>query len=416
MMIYERFEYEEGTSLNEAYIGKTPNIGRMEDALTRVMNVNKLQGAAEAMKCSAMQEFTNAICDQFGFVDAVVTIIPSAIINAFTFPVDINSKILRERDDIIFYDGKKGLSFNKKYKFKFRLVLYSKIMEVTTPAQLMSAVLHEIGHSFKIVTSFYQTGWVGQIIDKYLVDYIKDDKISADKNDSLTEIFKLATKMISALPKSFQSIIKIYLLLHKVDSLYLSLKDLFKNNALKNIGNIAYNGLLTAGGSRTSSGAMQGMSGLGAEYFSDSFAAMYGYGADAATAFERMERTDTLIENILGIMTMPYRLVSNVTHPDAVSRVLNIIAQYEKTIATEKSLTKEQKEFLKEQIEQAKKTVERMQTLDFKSKKVSIFSAAISKLLHSTILSDRKEQLYDMTDYDFGIMKNDKIKKTNMKK
>ena len=161
---------EELIALNEMYFGKSTNLLKVEDLLTkfkhqyRKFKYKDMNTFRKMTKDPLLKKAGEAIADEFGFKEVAITISRTSMVNAYTipFPVDSkgnsydieNKKITNSqlRDAVIVTND--GFKFNKK-KFPVNLlvvftagIIFEDFLDIPS---LMGILMHEIGHNFSSV-------------------------------------------------------------------------------------------------------------------------------------------------------------------------------------------------------------------------------------------------------------------------
>ena len=156
---------EELISFNEAYFGKPQSLLDLEDYIEKLRakypyTANYLCSHTEDRKMMLNDEIIktkipNCIIKTFGYNDVVVGVSVTHKINAFTivYPTKENKS---KKDPTVLVTNK-GFSFDRNgEKVNMALLLTLGLLfpreddMVFTPAQIVSVILHEIGHSFSV--------------------------------------------------------------------------------------------------------------------------------------------------------------------------------------------------------------------------------------------------------------------------
>lgn len=156
---------ENNMPLNEAYFGKTKELLAAEQQLDKFRN-KYIEKYVLNMKVNSdpdLLKFDRMMEDIFGFGCFTLHIHNESIANAFTLPIDYRYDT---KPNTIIAD-EHGFKFKKDMEYSCILGVYSGIIfnpNFTTP-EVMSIILHEIGHNFNssinkpsgIMIGFYKT-------------------------------------------------------------------------------------------------------------------------------------------------------------------------------------------------------------------------------------------------------------------
>ena len=392
--------------VNEAYFGKTKEVLAIEqavhdlrepyliDRLDHNLNINtytpKIKHDPNRMKLQ------QAICDAFGFEDALIEVQSTAMPNFGTYAasscIDLGSKKLKNA----LKSSKSGFRYDKSAKILFNMQMNTGILldSDITDAEITAGILHEIGHNFSpaISRGVYATSMFPAITwVSLMVAYITDRMISGIYDRGRSTIGQDISDIVySALINTNVG--------HKVKSAV----DYFVHDAAKTISReCPAIGVMLGGASTAVSiviAAIQAVmsfmsslipiryswlpmnalhrilrgitrpTGYEDEKFADAFASSYGYGAELNSFLVKLreykyslgaiDQYMPVYSAMVAVYQLPFIAVLNALdeHPSDAARADHTIRQLKRELAEDKTL----KPSTRKKIEQDIKNIENM--------------------------------------------------------
>ena len=152
--------------VEEAYVGKQPNILAMEKCIDRLrkkyyerMDIFDLVLMKNVEHDAEWQRLKELIEDQFGFYSVTLTMFEilqtgmGSTPNACTLPLHFDPVYMAKLRANLRVDSK-HIRFDKKAEFCTMICLNPKLVfsKELTSAEVMAVILHEIGHNFEVAT------------------------------------------------------------------------------------------------------------------------------------------------------------------------------------------------------------------------------------------------------------------------
>lgn len=399
----------ENQLLNEVYFGKTNSIVKMKETFDKLYEYIK-NNKTPPYREDFYMELCKMVEKQWGFKSFRLIIHGRDIDNAYTLPVSTSLKNYKSITDL-FILKKDNISLNPKYKLSTYVCIYRGEFINGTSDQAFATLLHEVGHSFQGVVnqtlSRTTSGIKKSVSDITLRQIYKSEIVdtidAVDKVIEDDEEFKSATTRyeneVNYAPKEMGMFGKFIMNANAIAGLPFSLaRGLGRAIALP----------FVLGKYVDSSKTVSTFNGIGNEYFSDSFAAMYGYGSSIASGLinSRMKNDKSYAKNILAnvysLIYLPDSFILT-THPDTFSRAMSVLSHYEYELTNNKDLLspsdikeiegqiEELRNMLKTNLEDAKK----------------IEGIKIGRKLYRIIFNKFYYKVFkknfDDSDYDFGM-------------
>ena len=347
--------------VQEMYFGKTPAILEMEaiihdirsDYMVDKSQIEKFNLFSNISRDKRLLDLANKMSEIWGYADCSVNVYFSKYENACTYPVTYSVDVEPEK---MMVKGANGYKYSKKANFYTMYYISSALMcnNSYTDAEVMAVLVHEVGHSFTAASrekcalvSAFRDSFVFNMIINMLNDPMyagqyayslvvntnmykkvmtkinnsrKDGKNVYVSTDKVAEFINNAIRFICLAPFKLTGIDA---LLTKIDANAFEswISKVSKNDKyMKNLAN-----------KRTD------------EYLSDSFAMMYGYGSDQATALSKMYFLDKkdpvedfydkvpLVGKLNQASKFSYWVLAETfsVHPSLPARVDNIIKELE---------------------------------------------------------------------------------------
>lgn len=296
-------------------------------------------------------EFNRLIEKQFGFYNFALKIDPSMGCNAYTLNVSYGSDINIKKigDKLRIEKSGNGFRYAEGTGISCVAAIYMGLLSdpAFTNRELVAILLHEVGHNFTYSVLNYDGAYIGKaasmlmktmskLIRKNLTDErdFSDEKVSKDIEEK--------SGIFSAVKNAFGKIKKV------------NFKDMVSSIAANMIGNATYRRYTD-------------------EKFADTFASMYGYGADVNSALQKMsqkmydrylpKKTPSDISifiklfqfNVIDIIAIALTLKDE--HPEGLTRIAVQIQYLERELAKE-SLDPKVKMELQQQLAAQKKLIE----------------------------------------------------------
>lgn len=265
--------------LNEAYFGKSKELELIEKSFDKaIQSKDKVDAASLGMVAKQLQK-------KFGFDNVSIGIDKTPELNAYTY-IDI-ADIRKMR--IKTSEGYKAMPGNTCSI----LIIYSPSMlsGVLSGKELTAITLHEIGHQFaaKRIANSSSLRQMASYI-KGLSELDKIIRIASQETNSIADMFMMIRRVISKLTEDAVFAIK-----YVINTLIL-LKDILKTPTLKDTYNLI-------GDSTKFSRIMNYINNFDKvkkpirvhdleEEMADSFATIYGYGPELASALTKIEASD----------------------------------------------------------------------------------------------------------------------------
>jgi len=382
--------------LNEDYFGKKPNIKKIEKAVRKFQE----NGGNPNNNSKAIKMLNEAIMDEFNFKKSNIHFVNIPILNAMTIPARGMFK-----NPIRFIKGStsgidvnnNGIRFKDKYNYKFSMYIFTPLIMTLTPEQVTGVILHEIGHNFQSNKGqgiLFLTQALQEILNIGLIVFLKSFgkdivkgfgqlEIIKQLDGVLHDLFKRGNKDKKAISEGFFSfkLLNYIMLVTAIVSnkVKLSFKSAF------NISDMLFNFAFSFLGATTS---------YENEVTSDSFASMFGYGAETIKGLEEMEMIMSVTEEDKveafkdqlerdGLTNMFYSIDTYFTtimsftepHPSTFKRAEEQIKFLNRELG-KNTLSKEEKENIKDQI----KLLETVTKDGFRSKMPKVNSTALKIL------------------------------------
>ena len=378
--------------INEVYIGETKELKEVQHNLSQFrhnMIDNDYYSRKEIKKDKWYKEFVKSMKSTFGYKTFEFEVKFNSHENAYCY--SLANQIRKKKDKYSDYVTASKDGFKFKNKFSCKLIITEGLLtnESYSDREIMAILLHEVGHSFY------------EALDGNAIDMIEIRETVYLVNSILQEIlsfistigFITSTIELANGAKSISNIVK-----HQAEGL--TIAKIIKN--FINMGIDILKITLLASGSYIPTVLMNIISkanpialmntifGYKDEKSADSFATMYGYGADLSSALHKLEMSkdkDQLITSkALSMMLFPCNIITIALdeHPDCITRAKNQLDYLEKEYADIDD--KETKAEIRGQIDSIKKELDKTENLlnNFKDKDVDkmryMYCLIISKL------------------------------------
>lgn len=267
------------TIVNETYFGKSKELEIIEKSFDKaIQSKDKIDAASLGVVAKQLQK-------KFGFDNVSIGIDKNPNLNAYTYIDIADIKKMRIKTS----EGYKAMPGNTCNI----LIVYSPSMlsGVLSGKELTAITLHEIGHQFaaKRITNSSSLRHMASYI-RGLSELDKIIKIASQETNSIADMFMMIRRVISKLTEDAVFAIK-----YVINTLIL-LKDIFKTPTLKDTYNLI-------GDSSKFSRIMNYIKNFDMvkkpvrvhdleEEMADSFATIYGYGPELASALTKIEAVD----------------------------------------------------------------------------------------------------------------------------
>ena len=287
-------------AINEMYIGKTKEVQELQQIIHDVRtnylvdpkDIKNFNKYSDISRDKGLVTLGDKIASIWGFKESSVNVYISEYANAYTYPVTYSLDI--EPENMI-VKGANGYKYSKKSNFYVLFYISSAVMcnSLYTDEEVMAILLHEIGHSFTLVTedkcSLVQAGrscsltyYISQMFDNpwYAVTLVQNTnmyrKVMAQiqkKNKDGKGVYV----SVDYIKKFSDMIEKLFILPFKLTGIDALLTKWSASDFAMQIKRTTHNerAMKNLANNRTD------------EYMSDSFAMMYGYGAQQSSALTR---------------------------------------------------------------------------------------------------------------------------------
>ena len=267
------------STLNETYFGKSKELEIIEKSFDKaIQSKNKIDASSLGVVAKQLQK-------KFGFDNVSIGIDKSPGLNAYTYIDIADIKKMKIKTS----EGYKALPGNTCSI----LVVFSPAMlsGVLSGKELTAITLHEIGHQFasKRILNSSSLRYMASYI-RGLSELDKIIRIASQETNSIADMFMMIRRVISKLTEDAVFAIK-----YVINTLIL-LKDILKTPTLKDTYNLI-------GDSTKSNRIMNYIKNFDKvkkpikvhdleEEMADSFATIYGYGPELASALTKIEASD----------------------------------------------------------------------------------------------------------------------------
>ena len=267
------------TAVNETYFGKSKELELIEKSFDKaIQSKNKIDASSLGTVAKQLQK-------KFGFDNVSIGIDKNPDLNAYTYIDIADIKKMRIKTS----EGYKAMPGNTCNI----LIVYSPSMlsGILSGKELTAITLHEIGHQFaaKRIANSSSLRHMASYI-RGLSELDKIIKIASQETNSIADMFMMIRRVISKLTEDAVFAIK-----YVINTLIL-LKDIFKTPTLKDTYNLI-------GDSSKFSRVMNYIKNYDMvkkpirvhdleEEMADSFATIYGYGPELASALTKIEAAD----------------------------------------------------------------------------------------------------------------------------
>lgn len=136
--------------INEAYIGKTPTLQKIEDKIGELRGNLSRYGDFDRNKTT--QEINRLFEEQFGMDVFALHMVNQNIMNAYTQVIALNFDVYKIKNfsDYLIADRKDGYRFRSGNNFCISANVYYGLLANPdlTDGEILAIILHEIGHNF----------------------------------------------------------------------------------------------------------------------------------------------------------------------------------------------------------------------------------------------------------------------------
>ena len=423
--------------LNEVYFGKTPEllaiekqIGIARNSIANNKNVSRISMNSDP----ELLKLNDMIAEAFGFGLCALTIIDEPIMNAGTLPISCRFDVDRTGKALIV--DKKGFKFDPKFMYTCIIVLYAGIFlnPKFTDAEVLSLILHEIGHNFYSSLSTRN----GILSGLYTVTYgaltIADGLLREDISGSLLNML-YNTNTFKTFDETFTR------KLRENNSILIKILDAvnwFKSLVRTGFGTaIVVVDMITLGTIKLG-GSVKNLAGklmnplnyivmplrYSDERGADNFVTMYGYGGELASSLTKMEGFDAspsdlyrqynkipVIGLLYNTISLPSEIMASVLeeHPAGISRTQDQLDMLNREL-NKADLDPRMKKSIKEDIKVCEAELDKLVDIsgEFSDPKIAkhmynriLYSLTGSKTLKDILLDDRKKfDRYDKAYFD----------------
>lgn len=401
-LLNEDFQY---VPLNELYFGKKP-VAKLKDKFDILYNWCRENRNKTPYREKCYLEFNKEVAKTFGMTDFRLVVEGAENTRCYTYNVNVDAKTIKKNTHMYLINSETGFKFNTMYAFRAAVFFPKGSFTTITSDQSFAILLHEIGHSFEAVVRFGACE-----VNRHIMEMatnaapIYDTKYgNADTIDNIT--------------KFADSLLKDNVRMSNEDAYYQDDPNLQSNRNFRDmclalsIVSRTIGAIMTGigagikylfGNTRAKEGSLVNKRYKRNEYFCDSFATMYGYGAAMAetNAAINMINDDSFICAYLDFMHLPGDVLNETTHPSDISRAKSCISHLRYELNNNNNLTAEDKKDIENDIKRVEKTIEKYMTTvaDNRGDRVRMLAVKIvEKLFGERITNDLNK-----ADYDFGI-------------
>ena len=407
-------------AINEVYFGKTKEILAIEKQLDLVRNkyMNRYLTNIFVNNDPDLLKLNRMIEDYFGFGCFSLNIINEPIVNGFTMPIDNRIGLKNQISKKYLIVDKGTFKFNKSADYTCMVYIYSGVMfnPAFTTGEVMSVILHEIGHNFYSALNNEYNGIMTNVytyscfILRLLIGIknpslaIKNILYSSDLIVKTKEnIKKYLRENDSITQKIIDTIVWAKNIVEQVKGLKFKLLDLGSLGILPMI-YATINTTMYLSPIELLITGFPLKRGYAFERTADNFATMYGYGPDNISFFNKASSKNinqaSLIENIymkIPIISNIYAINTNLTymimscfdeHPVGISRCSDQLNMLKREL--EKSdIDPKMKKTIQEDIKLCEKNIKDITNISGGLKNKDILRNAYYKALYE--ISDSKE-------------------------
>lgn len=354
--------------LQEAYYGKNPILIQCEKLMEEAV-----QGGGGNTQ---LEKVSDILQDLFGFKD--LAIIPS-IFTPFASTLPLTTfKLKYAFNRLEMARSDTGLSF--KPEDKVQAVIFINLndfyLSKLTGEEMIATILHEIGHSMKMILPSAQLGnavasigFCSTVLPALMFNFKSDSIVAGYK--SVGKITDKFAKIVSGNDPGVQAGLhlayKIYKFLNiRVDQLRDTVTKLKGSGPFGFVKNQALSGVKTALGIGLKTATRRRFKLIQfirqfftfkEELLSDFISTAYGYGPSLISAIGKLENQSnrsTLSNPLTRLITLPFNLTNLAfnPHPKNISRMKQVIAELEMEL--HKSINKKAYSMIQEDIDQAK--------------------------------------------------------------
>ena len=331
--------------VNEAYVGKTPILEKIEEQIGIMRS--KLSRYDDFDRLPDVQKINRLFEEQFGMKIFALHMEKEDIMNAYTMVIALNTDIYKKDfSKYITANRKDGYRFTNDNNFCISATVYYGLLSNPdlTDAEILAIILHEIGHNFadfidnsiKIANKNFMAGiWASVIMDilsvVFLLRGIKDaifvsnkmnnEKKSKEETKNQTGKERKLSGALSGVKGKIKDFFTV-----TGDILYkYNIFALTYNKIIKPLYDNSYN--------KT---AAKKSIGRKNEIIADKFAAIYGYGPELGTGLMKMNQFKTKSKAIMEKLPFGKKLLNSWEkvfinmnefdcHPHTVQRIMECI-------------------------------------------------------------------------------------------
>lgn len=357
--------------LNEVYIGETKELKETQHYLSQFrknMIDNNMTNMKKIKKDPWYKKFIKSMKDTFGYKTFEFGISFEDCENAYCYSLSTQIKKDKKKYNKNIIVSKNGFKYNNKYACK--LVITERLLTNTnyTDREIMAIMLHEVGHSFYealdenaidminirenvyLVNEIIQSiiYWIGMYTTITSFGELMDgaNEISKSLEPKASKICKGVTGIFKTLFSMGFDVLKIVLLLAGGYIPTVLMNIVSKLNPISLLNTIF---------------------GYKDEKSADSFATMYGYGADLSSALQKLDLkkdgSTTITKKVLNFILFPCTVIVLALdeHPDSITRAKNQLDYLEKEYSDIDD--KETKAEIKSQINSIRKELNKTENL-----------------------------------------------------
>ena len=403
--------------VNEAYFGRTPGVKKIEDIFRQIKQKYDGQFFTTELDTDPLRyKLNKTVEDVFGFAVCDVQFLPTTDVNMCTYPVGFDLTASLDFDNTTVVEKSNGYRFKKEAGYSTIICVFNGLaLDPNVTVQEVTAVfLHEVGHNFTHVAvngvGYFQFAYnilatVASFGAYYLLFSNASKRAQISFSDWLRE-----QQVLNTIANGITVCWSLWCHIVKEAITYLNYKALILN-PFASVGIIVRhmkNKFIPNPNSPLSLlnfliVPRQLAVGYSDEQFADSFAAMYGYGPELASCFEKMysnhETNNTVVRGIVSrtfpwlnayidLVTLPAVIAITAVdeHPEFAARMSNNLRQLE-TDLKDKRYSPKMKARLRSDIEKCKEQLNKLKENSISFEKDKLKGQAVYMQYQSFMLN-----------------------------
>lgn len=411
--IIEQLLDENVQFVNEAYVGKTPTLEKIEEQIGIIRS--KLSRYDDFDRLQDVQKLNRLFEEQFGMKIFTLHMEKENIMNAYTMVIALNTDIYKKDfSKYITANRKDGYRFTDDNNFCVSATVYYGLLSNPdlTDAEILAIILHEIGHNFadfidntiRIANKNFMAGiWttvVSEILSiVFLIPGIKDliyvntkmnneyktKQAEKDQNNSERKVSNTLSGFGAKVKDFFSVAAEI---LHKYN-----IFSLTYNKIIKPLYDNDYNKTATKKSIARKN-----------EIIADKFAAIYGYGPELGSGLLKMDQFKTKGTTIMEKLPFGKKLIDDWNklfvnlnqfdcHPHAIQRIIECIKTLKDELEQE-DMDPKLKSAIKAQIKQMEDNIEKVKEAAKKDPTIyNTYAAYVANKLPNATTKEIEERI-----------------------